>query len=164
MDLEHVRSGQTMTTRQSRARAVEADPRWVAVRHRDREADGTFVYAVTTTGVYCRPSCGARLPRPENVRFFARGNDAVRAGFRACKRCRADAPPLAERQATQVAALCRMIEAREDVPSLDELAATIGASRFHTQRMFKRITSRRGSTRPRIGPSACATSCARAHR
>lgn len=140
MDVQHVRSGGTMTTKQSRARTVEADPRWGAVQRRDREADGTFVYAVTTTGVYCRPSCGARLPRPENVRFFAHVSAAVRAGFRECKRCRADAPPLAERQTAQVAELCRMMEAREDVPSLDELAATIGASRFHTQRMFKRIT------------------------
>jgi AraC family transcriptional regulator of adaptative response/methylated-DNA-[protein]-cysteine methyltransferase len=124
----------------ARARRVETDPRWASVKARDRSADGTFVYAVATTGVYCRPSCGARLPRPENVRFFADGTEAVRAGFRPCKRCKADAPPLAERQAEQVAAMCRMIESREDVPSLDELAQSIGASRFHAQRMFKRIT------------------------
>lgn len=139
MHLEDVRSAASMTRAPSRARAVESDPRWAKVKTRDRAADGTFVYAVQTTGVYCRPSCGARLPRPENVRFFARGSEAVRAGFRACKRCKADAPPLADRQAAQVAELCRMIEAREDVPTLAELAEAIGASRFHTQRMFKRI-------------------------
>ncbi len=124
----------------TRAAATEADPRWAAVKAKDATKDGTFVYAVATTGVFCRPSCGARLPRPENVSFFATTALATRAGFRACKRCKADAPPLAERQAAQVAELCRMIEARDDVPSLDELAAKIGASRFHTQRIFKRTT------------------------
>lgn len=129
-----------MTPKRRLARTVESDPRWALLKARDRGADDAFVYAVVTTGVYCRPSCGARLPRPENVRFFARGSDAQAAGFRPCKRCKADAPPLADRQAAQVAALCRIIESREDVPSLDELAEHIGASRFHTQRTFKRIT------------------------
>src|SRR6185503_2970863 len=140
MQIQVVPSERAMSVKRSLARATESDPRWARVLARERGADGTFVYAVKTTGVYCRPSCGARLPRPENVLFFARGADAVRAGFRACKRCKADAPPLADRQSAQVAALCRMIESRDDVPTLDELAAEIGASRFHTQRMFKRIT------------------------
>jgi AraC family transcriptional regulator of adaptative response/methylated-DNA-[protein]-cysteine methyltransferase len=64
------------------------DERWDAVRRRDHAAIGAFVYSVRTTGVYCRPACGARLPRRENVEFHRRGADAERAGFRPCKRCR----------------------------------------------------------------------------
>ena len=70
------------------AAATESDPRWAAVVARNCEADGSFYYSVKTTGVYCRPSCAARLPRPENVRFYATCEDAERAGFRPCKRCR----------------------------------------------------------------------------
>jgi AraC family transcriptional regulator of adaptative response/methylated-DNA-[protein]-cysteine methyltransferase len=64
------------------------DERWEAVRRRDPAANGAFVYAVRTTGVYCRPSCAARLPRRENVSFHASGPAAGEAGFRPCKRCR----------------------------------------------------------------------------
>jgi AraC family transcriptional regulator of adaptative response/methylated-DNA-[protein]-cysteine methyltransferase len=83
--------------------------RWTALRARDKAADDTFVYSVKTTGVYCRPSCAARPARPENVAFHDSPAAAERAGFRACKRCKPDQPPLAERQAAQIAALCRMI-------------------------------------------------------
>ena len=68
------------------------DARWNAVQRRDRAADGTFVYSVRTTGVYCRPSCAARLPRRENVAFHETCADAERAGFRPCKRCRPNEP------------------------------------------------------------------------
>lgn len=74
------------------AQATLADPRWAAVTARDRAADGTFFYSVRTTGVYCRPSCAARLANPENVRFHATRADAERAGFRPCKRCRPERP------------------------------------------------------------------------
>lgn len=67
---------------------ADQDPRWAALTGRDRAADGAFVYSVRTTGVYCRPSCAARRPRPENVRFHASAPQAEAAGFRACKRCR----------------------------------------------------------------------------
>ncbi len=120
--------------------AVESDARWEAVRKRDASADGTFYYSVRTTGVFCRPSCGARLARPENVAFHANASDAERAGFRPCKRCKPDQPSLAERQATQVAELCRLIEQSEEQPSLEELAAHAGLSVFHTQRLFKSVT------------------------
>ena len=66
------------------------DERWAAVQARDPAADGRFYYSVRTTGVYCRPSCGARTPRPENVEFHATREDAERAGFRACRRCKPD--------------------------------------------------------------------------
>src|SRR5215203_3639698 len=65
-----------------------ADDRWQAVVNRDRGRDGEFVFAVSTTGVYCRPSCPARRPRPENVSFFANPDAAELAGYRACRRCR----------------------------------------------------------------------------
>ncbi len=111
--------------------------RWDAVQRRERAADGAFYYSVRTTGVYCRPSCGARPARRENVAFHLTCEAAERAGFRPCLRCRPDLPPLAERQAQLVAAACRLIEASEEEPSLDALAASAGMSRFHFHRVFK---------------------------
>jgi AraC family transcriptional regulator of adaptative response/methylated-DNA-[protein]-cysteine methyltransferase len=125
---------------QSLAEATVRDPRWTAVRTRDAAADGHYFYSVETTGVYCRPSCGARTPRPENVRFHATRGDAERAGFRACKRCRPDQPPLAEQQARLVAELCRFIEAAEQPPRLEALARRAGLSVHHLHRVFKAST------------------------
>jgi AraC family transcriptional regulator of adaptative response/methylated-DNA-[protein]-cysteine methyltransferase len=79
-------------SRTQAAGATEGDPRWAAVVARDPDADGRFFYSVRTTGVYCRPSCAARLARPENVRFHSTCEDAERAGFRACKRCKPGQP------------------------------------------------------------------------
>jgi len=110
------------------------------VERRDRAADGTFVYSVRTTGVYCRPSCAARLPRRENVMFHASCAEAERAGFRPCKRCRPNAPALAETHATVVARACRLIEQAEEPPTLDDLAQAAGMSRFHFHRVFKAVT------------------------
>jgi len=89
--------------------------RWEAVRRRDKAADGTFFYAVRTTGVYCRPSCAARLPRRENVEFHETCKDAERAGFRPCKRCRPDGLAPAEQQAVAVATVCRLIEEADEI-------------------------------------------------
>jgi AraC family transcriptional regulator of adaptative response/methylated-DNA-[protein]-cysteine methyltransferase len=122
------------------AAATVADPRWAAVVARDAKADGCFVYSVRTTGVYCRPSCGARRPRPENVALHATNADAERAGFRPCKRCRPDQAPRAEQQAAMVAKLCRHIEAADHPPSLDELAKHAGTSAHHLHRIFKSVT------------------------
>jgi AraC family transcriptional regulator, regulatory protein of adaptative response / methylated-DNA-[protein]-cysteine methyltransferase len=77
-------------TRGSRALSTEQDPRWSAVVGCDASADGTFYYSVATTGVYCYPSCRSRLANPKNVRFHATREDAERAGFRACRRCKPD--------------------------------------------------------------------------
>lgn len=114
--------------------------RWVALRARDRDADGHFLYSVATTGVYCHPSCAARPARPENVAFHATRADAERAGFRPCRRCRPDLAPKAEREADMVAQACRMIETAENVPSLEALAQQAGISPFHFHRVFRRIT------------------------
>jgi AraC family transcriptional regulator of adaptative response/methylated-DNA-[protein]-cysteine methyltransferase len=116
------------------------DQRWQAVMRRDPAADGEFYYSVRTTGVYCRPSCAARLARRENVRFHMTCAEAEHAGFRPCKRCRPNQAPLAERQAAAVAIACRAIEEAEQMPSLDDLAQSAGISRFHFHRVFKSLT------------------------
>lgn len=110
-----------------------------AVAGRDAGADGQFVYAVVTTGVYCRPSCTARPARPDNLRFFPGPEAAAAAGYRACKRCQPDAPPRAEREAALVASACRTIEQADEMPTLDELARQAGISLFHFHRLFRRI-------------------------
>jgi len=116
------------------------DQRWDAVVRRDPSADGVFYYSVRTTGVYCRPSCAARLARRENVRFHSSCDDAEQAGFRPCKRCRPNAPALAEQRAAAVAKACRLIEASDEGLDLGTLADAAGMSRFHFHRVFKSIT------------------------
>lgn len=113
---------------------------WAAVLARDRSADGKFLYAVRTTGVYCRPSCAARRPRRENVAFHPTPAAAERAGFRPCKRCRPERPAAPDRQAATVTALCRLIESSDEAPRLESLARAAGLSLFHTQRLFKAVT------------------------
>lgn len=121
----------------ARARIVENDPRWAQVRARDATADGRFFYSVETTGVYCRPSCAARPARPENVRFHETSADAERAGFRACKRCRPAHGEGGDRGPARIAAMCRLIDESESVPTLAVLAAHVGLSAFHAHRLFK---------------------------
>lgn len=112
--------------------------RWSALSARDRAADGYFYYGVRTTGVYCRPSCGARRARPENVRFFDGIEAARQAGLRPCKRCRPDAVLRPDRQAALIAQACRNIESAEQMPTLASLAQEAQLSRFHFHRLFKR--------------------------
>jgi AraC family transcriptional regulator of adaptative response/methylated-DNA-[protein]-cysteine methyltransferase len=116
------------------------DERWDAVVRRDPSADGVFYYSVRTTGVYCRPSCAARLARRENVRFHRACEDAEQAGFRPCKRCRPNAPALAEQRTAAVAKACRLIEASDESLNLEALADAVGMSRFHFHRVFKSVT------------------------
>ena len=123
-----------------RAAATTKDPRWAAIVARNPAADGQFFYSVKTTGVYCRPSCAARPARPENVQFHASCEDAERAGFRACKRCKPNQPPLVEQHAAKVTEICRLIEAAETAPALDELASKAGLSPYHFHRVFKAVT------------------------
>lgn len=122
------------------AAKTAGDPRWPAVVARDRVADGRFFYSVKTTGVFCRPSCGARTPRPENVAFHATPADAIRAGFRACRRCKPDQRSLAEEHAAIIAELCRFIDHAESAPTLAELSSRAGLSAHHLHRVFKAIT------------------------
>lgn len=116
------------------------EERWDAVCRRERAADGAFYYSVSTTGVYCRPSCPSRPARRANVAFHGSCAEAEAAGFRACLRCKPTEPPLAERQADAVARACRLIEADGQAPDLASLAQAVGLSRFHLHRLFKEHT------------------------
>ena len=119
------------------ATITENDPRWAAVVARDPKAN--FFYSVKTTGVYCRPCCAARLARPENVQFYRTCQDAEKAGFRPCKRCKPDqASPL--EHAEKIASACRLIESSETPPSLELLAQHVGLSPYHFHRVFKAAT------------------------
>jgi AraC family transcriptional regulator of adaptative response/methylated-DNA-[protein]-cysteine methyltransferase len=131
-----------MATAHTTATAVFAgeSAQWAAVTRRDPRADGQFFYSVSTTGVYCRPSCPSRQARREHVRFHPTTADAERAGFRACKRCRPNEPALAAQRASAVASACRLIERAEAIPPLDALAAAAGMSRFHFHRVFRSVT------------------------
>jgi AraC family transcriptional regulator of adaptative response/methylated-DNA-[protein]-cysteine methyltransferase len=115
---------------------ADAD-KWAAVMARERSADGRFVTGVLTTGIYCRPSCAARHPRRENVRFFASGVEAAAAGLRACLRCR---PDEVSRDAAAVEKALAVIAQAEAPPSLEVLAGAAGYSPFHFHRIFKRAT------------------------
>ena len=122
----------------SAAADICRDPRWAALTRRDAQA--AFFYAVKTTGVFCRPSCGARTPKPENVSFYATSEDARQAGFRPCRRCRPEQAPLAEQHAQLVATLCRQIEDADQPPSLATLANSAAISPSHLHRIFKAVT------------------------
>jgi AraC family transcriptional regulator of adaptative response/methylated-DNA-[protein]-cysteine methyltransferase len=128
------------STHANRAKATTDDPRWAFIVNRDASADGTFYYSVKSTGVYCRPSCGARRARPENVQFHASCEDAEKAGFRPCKRCKPRHLANEDQNARKIARACRLIEASEDVPSLEVLAVCAGLSPYYFHRTFKAIT------------------------
>lgn len=128
-----------MTSAHART-TIENDPRWSAVLARDPRADGQFVYAVKTTGIYCRPSSLARLPKPENVEFFDTAEQAQAAGYRPSKRAAADQTDVTAQHSALVATACRQIESAESLPSLKELAEVAGMSSFHFHRIFKAIT------------------------
>ncbi len=119
-------------------RTPRLDPaRWEAVLARDAAFDGRFVYSVSTTGIYCRPSCPARRPKRAHVRFHRTNAEAERAGFRPCKRCTPDRPSLPEQHGAKIRAACRLIEQAEYPPKLGELARAVGLSPYHFHRMFK---------------------------
>jgi len=111
------------------------DARWRIALAKDRRFDGAFVTGVHSTGIYCRPSCPARPPKRENVRFYATPEDAEAAGLRACLRCKPDEVGRDEKAVTRAIALLRDAE---DMMPLDKLAAVTGYSPAHFQRLFKR--------------------------
>jgi len=119
------------------AAARQADARWRAVVARD--PGGTFVYAVVTTGVFCRPGCSARLPRRENVVFHDSNEAALAAGFRPCLRCRPLDRDGNAGLAVTIARACRTIEGAPQAPTLADLAEAAGISAGHFQRLFKRV-------------------------
>ena len=133
-----------MRSTERNPKAIEAaasndDVRWQAVLGRDARLDGAFVTGVLTTGIYCRPSCPARHPRRENVRFFDRPETAERAGFRACLRCRPNEAARPPAQAELVRRACRLLEENSgERITLVALAREVGMSPHHLQRTFKR--------------------------
>src|SRR5215470_7966774 len=115
---------------------VDLKQQWAQVLARDASADGQFVYAVRSTGVFCRPSCPSRRPRREMVEFFQTPAQAQNAGYRACFRCEPTQP---SSHAKKVEAACRYIESRmETTIRLNDLAAHVEMSPFYFQRLFKR--------------------------
>ncbi len=116
---------------------TELQNRWQQVMARDPRQDGRFVFAVRTTGVYCRPSCPSRRPRRESVEFFSSPNEAERAGYRACLRCK---PTELSAQAQYVTRARQLLDNAEGVVTLSELSKRVGLSAFHLQRLFKRAT------------------------
>lgn len=112
---------------------------WQAVCGRDAHCDGQFVFAVRTTGIYCRPSCRARHPRRENVRFFACAEEAQAAGFRPCKRCQPDQADPQQQRMAKVEQACRLLE-QETPVTLEALAKAVAMSPWHFHRLFKSAT------------------------
>ena len=120
--------------------AVGDDVRWARIVARDRTADGQFWYSVSTTGVYCRPSCPSRTANPKNVQLHDSLASAKATGFRPCRRCNPDGPSVEAGNITLVAKACRIIETSEEEPSLEELAGAAGLSPGYFHRIFKAAT------------------------
>jgi len=128
-----------MTRTATQAPVLTEARRWQAVQARDSSLDGAFVFGVSSTGIFCRPSCPSRRPRRENVRFFDRAHEAEQAGYRACLRCRPKAVD-GNPQAALVRSVCRYIEQNiEDRLTLGRLAREFRRSPFHLQRTFKSV-------------------------
>jgi AraC family transcriptional regulator of adaptative response/methylated-DNA-[protein]-cysteine methyltransferase len=119
---------------------VADDPRWARIVSRDRTADGLFWYSVSTTGIYCRPSCPSRAANPKNVTLHDALQSARATGFRPCKRCNPEGLSLEGENAALVAKACRIIETSEEEPSLEELAEAVGRSASYFHRVFKTAT------------------------
>jgi AraC family transcriptional regulator, regulatory protein of adaptative response / methylated-DNA-[protein]-cysteine methyltransferase len=129
-----------MLHREMTSASEEQDKFWQAVMDRDSQFDGQFVFAVSSTGIYCRPSCPARRPRRDRVSFFALPEAASQAGFRACKRCHPQQASLIDPQVEMVQRVCRFIETNPDeTMNLETLGDHVGLSSFHLQRTFKNI-------------------------
>ncbi len=116
------------------------EQRWQAVLDRDPQAEDRFLYSVKTTGIFCRVTCGARLPLRENVAFHPSTAAARSAGFRPCRRCKPEGEPLSAEWSEVVAKACRTIEESTVAPSNSALAAAAAMSSSHFQRVFKQAT------------------------
>jgi AraC family transcriptional regulator of adaptative response/methylated-DNA-[protein]-cysteine methyltransferase len=129
----------TKSTKHTSASAAD-DPRWTRIAARDKSADGQLWYSVSTTGVYCRPSCPSRVANPENVQIHDTLESAQATGCRPCKRCHPEGASIDAKNAALVAKACRMIEKSEGQPSLKALAEATGRSPSYFHRMFKAAT------------------------
>ena len=120
--------------------SITDEDRWQAITSRDGAFDGAFVFAVATTGIYCRPSCPSRRPKRRNVSFFALPEGAERGGYRACLRCRPREFSSPDPRIESLRALCRFIESCDQgPPTLEVLGEMAGLSPYHLQRSFKRM-------------------------
>ncbi len=134
-----------MTTIQKALEETRHDLLWQAVQQRDPTYDGSVIYAVRTTGIYCRPTCPSRRPNRDNVRFFADSKEAQSAGYRACLRCLPDRPDQKSRNSDLVKRVCHQIDSHlnehpDSLPSLAQLSQAAGVSSSHLQRVFKKET------------------------
>ena len=128
------------------------DARWKALAARDGNADGSFVYAVTSTGIYCRPSCPSRRPRADRVRFFDTGGEARQEGFRPCKRCKPDIVDVGVPGMEAVRRVSAYLSAHADEPvTLARLGRVAAMSPHHLQRRFKALVG----VSPREFQAAC---------
>lgn len=118
---------------------TDDDARWQAIVKRDEEADGQFIFAVLTTGIFCRPSCRARHALRQNVRFYDDAIAAAAAGFRPCKRCQPDKQHPRQQLLDKIAHACRLLE-QESPITLDQLAQAVAISPYHLHRQFKSVT------------------------
>lgn len=114
--------------------------RYLALKRRDPRAEGRFIYAVRTTGIYCRPTCSSKLAQRQNILFFENAASAAAKGFRACRRCHPGGRSPENENAELIAKACRILEKSEETPSLKALAESSGMSMFHFHRLFKKIT------------------------
>jgi AraC family transcriptional regulator of adaptative response/methylated-DNA-[protein]-cysteine methyltransferase len=117
---------------------METELYWQAVKANDARFDGAFVLGVRTTGIYCRPSCRARLPKRENVDFYVSPAMAEKSGFRACKRCDPRQVNDVDPQVSRILKACEMIDG-DDLVTLTDLSAAVDLSTYHLQRSFKEI-------------------------
>ncbi len=113
------------------------DDRWRAVANREKSADGSFYYAVKTTGIFCRPSCSSRLPNRDNVEYFLSCQEAQASGYRACRKCRPAGSTIKEDAEKKIIKACRIIENSNRIPKLADLAKEVGLSPYHFHRLFK---------------------------
>lgn len=113
--------------------------RWKAFVDRDKTADGCFYYGVKTTGIFCRPSCSAKLPNRENVEYYLSCQEAQASGYRACQKCRPTGTNITEETEQKIIKACRIIENNNVIPKLGDLAAEVGLSPYHFHRIFKKV-------------------------
>lgn len=117
------------------------DLKWRAIIQRDSALDGTFVYGVKSTRVFCKPSCRSRRPLRSNVVFFATSDEALQSGFRECRKCGSEQALRGESQIHLIEAACRLIEDHIELPlTLEDLATRLAVSPFQLQRIFKKIS------------------------
>lgn len=137
------------------------DPRWRAVLQRDAAYDGSFVYAVASTGIYCRPSCPSRKPARSRVSYFSVAQAAEAAGYRPCRRCRPEQHPCADPHLDLAHRVCQLIQESHGpqgegtAPTLAQLGRQLGASPYHLQRVFKKVMG--------VSPRQYAAACRLAH-